>query len=324
MNLDFLNDLTLVCCDGELPVIAHVWCLASEVFTAMLSNAMMEKGQRIIKVEQFELAIVAKIYELLRSPASVESINKIDEKQTINSVKFCHLYQLKQVLPLFIKRLQNLPLTTEIIELDQQLNLIGPCRLLSKFFTDDSLPIFTSVYIYYELYKMAFESEDEVFSYSLVIVPKTALQAQEVSAIPKVPLPPLPKGAIPAIPKLPLTIPINPIEVFGMNNAVAKVTDSLIKSTVTDLCPQQFYNIVGYPVPDVVVHRYLVRAFNENSIFSFLEKHNNIRILHLATKNKDRNFESGFKDQFNKLKQETAEYREKRKNDNAKRARSDS
>ena len=78
MNFDFLKDLTLVCSDGEIKVFALLWCKASEVFTAMLTNNMLEKTQKVIKLEQFNLATVSKIDQMLNLSITVDVLNGMD------------------------------------------------------------------------------------------------------------------------------------------------------------------------------------------------------------------------------------------------------
>ena len=322
MDLTFLNNLTLICSDGQLSVNSWPLCMASEVFAAMLANSMVEKNQAQIKLEQFSMAVVDRIYKIIQSPTNEDLLKNIDASQTISSIRFCHLYQLKQLLPYFVRTLARFPLTTEIVELNQQLTLVDQRQLLSRFFVPFSLPVFDSADIYYQLYKIAFEFEDIIIGEQPPIVLKAVQGLPPIlAAFPKAPVPPAPKAPVPAAPKAPLVIKIRPINILGMSTSIAKVTDSLIKSTVINLCPREFFNIVGHPIPDVVVSRYVLKLQTTSDVINFYDKHNWSKIKSLVLANKDINSLSGLDDQIAKQNDEVTKFKEKRAD--AKRPRTD-
>lgn len=329
MNYDFLNDLTLICADGQLQVISYVWCVASEVFSAMLANAMIEKASRQIKVEQFTMAIVSKIYSMLRqnlTHALVIEVNKdgqINATDVITIIRFCHLYQLKQLLQTFIGLLRLVPLSMDLIEFNRQLNLVSEEALLQKFFTENCLPIFSTVDIYYKLFKIAFDKQPFPNIAILISSGQTGLRKQPPIATPPV-IPKMPAAPAAAESKRP-AVPPNLALFFDIDKLVAKVTDSLINSTVLDFSPKTFYDITNQPIPAIIANRFILKIapFNYKLSFDFFMEHQNTMIKFATNIVNVQDPSSELNNQCMKYNNEVTAHNNRKANNNGKRAKTD-
>ena len=103
-----------------------------------------------------------------------------------------------------------------------------------------------------------------------------------------------------------------------MSKEVAKVTDSLIDSNVVNLCPNKFNDIVGHPIPDMVIARYVQKLHNRMELITFFDIHMRTRLNTLIVINRDRNSSTGLGEQTVKLKNTIAA-----KQGNSKRSRDD-
>lgn len=162
-----LDNFTLECSDGLLPVDISIFCRQSSFFLAAFTNNMKEKSTAKIKLSQFSLKLVKTVYQFLLLPHENQlSFSWFKEQESLipELIAFAHLYSIERLLFAMRRYLAGfqgeIPPKQIYFELDTNYQL--GCRsyllkaALENLLKDRTLEVYSDETIYKDLFRIIF------------------------------------------------------------------------------------------------------------------------------------------------------------------------